>query len=299
MSPGLPAPAAADPLPSWRGGAARESVLGFVESVTTPGPSFVPAAERIATFDNDGTLWCEKPQYIQADFLFRRLAEMAAADPAKASEQPWKAVVEDDRQWLGELLQHLPELAKGVTQAYAGITTSAFADVVSDFFATARHPTLGVPYSAVTYRPMRDLISLLEAHDFQVYVCSGGGRDFVRAVAVDLYGIPPERIIGSSTTIEYRDGDLYRTEGLEQPIDDGPGKPVHIWARVGRLPLLAAGNADGDIGMLESSRLSVLVHHDDGEREFAYDRGAERALAAAAERGWTVVSMREDFAKIF
>jgi phosphoserine phosphatase len=143
---------------------------------------------------------------------------------------------------------------------------------------------------------MRDLMSLLEAHDFQVYICSGGGRDFVRAVAVDLYGIPPERIIGSSTTIEYRDGDLYRTEGIEQPIDDGPGKPVHIRARVGRLPLLTAGNADGDIAMLESSRLSVLVHRDDGEREFAYDGGAERALAAAAQRGWTVARVERSAA---
>ncbi|MGZ4608873.1 MAG: HAD family hydrolase [Actinomycetes bacterium] len=288
-----------EPLPSWHDGATKSAILAFVDAVTTPGPAFVPPAERIATFDNDGTLWCEKPLYVQADFIFRRLREMAVADPTKASEQPWKAVVENDQVWLAGLLQHIPELVKAVTQAYAGITTDAFAQIAAEFFATARHPTLHVPYTEVAYRPMRELISLLESNGFQVYVCSGGGRDFVRVVSQDIYGIPPERVIGSATTLEYRDGDLYRTEGLEEPVDDGPGKPVHIWARIGRKPILAGGNADGDVPMLETARLALLVHHDDGEREFAYDEGAKVALDEAHARGWTVVSMRDDFAQVF
>ncbi len=146
---------------------------------------------------------------------------------------------------------------------------------------------------------MRELIELLQANEFQVYICSGGGRDFVRAVSEQVYGLSRDRVIGSATTLEYRDGDLYRTAGVEQPIDDGPGKPIHIWARTGRKPLLAGGNADGDVPMLETARFALLVHHDDAEREFAYDGGAEKALAAAKEHGWTVVSMKEDFATVF
>jgi phosphoserine phosphatase len=267
--------------------------------VTTPGASFVPAPERIATFDNDGTLWCEKPLYIQADFIFRRFKAMVGEDPRLADEQPYKAVVEGDREWLMDVYAHIPELLKGVTAAYEGITVEAFEAAAHDFFESARHPTLGVPYTEVTYRPMRELIALLAAHDFRVYVCSAGGRDFVRPVSEQLYGIPRARVIGSATTLEYRDGDLYRAAGVEQPIDDGPGKPVHIWTRTGRKPLLAGGNADGDVAMLETARFALLVHHDDAEREFAYDKGAEKALAAAAARGWTVASMREDFRTVF
>jgi len=286
-------------LPSWNDGATKSAILKFVREVTEPGEGFVPVAARIATFDNDGTLWCEKPMYIQADFIFRRLAEMVAADPAQGEEQPWKAVVENDRAWLAGLMGHVPELMKAVTQAYVGITTEAFEKHVAAFFESAQHPTLHVPYTAVSYRPMRELIQLLEANDFQVYICSAGGRDFVRVVSEEIYGIPRERVIGSATTLEYRDGGLYRTAGVEQPIDEGPGKPVHIWTRLGRTPLFAGGNADGDAAMLETARFSLLVHHDDATREFAYDEGAETALAEARERGWTVVSMRDDFAQVF
>jgi phosphoserine phosphatase len=289
----------ADPLPSWREGPAKIAILAFVRSVSEPGGSFVPEPARVATFDNDGTLWCEKPMYVQADFVFRRLAQMAEADPAKREEQPWKAVVENDRAWLAGLTQHLPELIRGVTEAYAGITTEAFEQAVREFFASARNPTLDVPYTHLVYRPMRELISLLQDHGFTVYICSAGGRDFVRPVAEQLYGIAPQCVIGSATTVEYRDGQLYRTKGIEQPIDDGPGKPVHIWARTGRMPLLAGGNADGDIAMLESARFGVLIHHDDADREFAYDTGAERALSEAVKRGWTVVSIKHDFATVF
>jgi phosphoserine phosphatase len=288
-----------DPLRSWRPGTAKEAILAFVREVTAPGESFVPPAERIATFDNDGTLWCEKPLYIQADFVFRRWKEMVQADPAKASEQPYKALVEGDREWLSHLLEHVPELLKGVGEAFSGITTEAFEAAVAEFFASARHPTLDVPYTEVNYRPMRELIALLEANGFRIYICSGGGRDFVRVVSEQIYGIARERVIGSASTLEYRDGELYRTAGVEQPIDDGPGKPVHIWTRTGRRPVLAGGNADGDIPMLQTARFGLLVNHDDAEREFAYQAGAETALAEARVRKWTVVSVKNDFKEVF
>jgi phosphoserine phosphatase len=286
-------------LPSWRDGATKAAIMQFVRSVTEPGDAFVAASERIATFDNDGTLWCEKPLYIQADFTLRRFAEMIKAKPELATEQPYKAVAENDREWLAGLLDHVPELIKGVTEAYAEITVEAFEQAVCEFFATARHPTLGVPYTQVGYRPMRELISLLHAHQFTVYICSAGGRDFVRPISQEMYGLPRERVIGSATTLEYRDGHIYRTKGVEMPIDDGPGKPVHIWTRTGRLPLLAGGNADGDAAMLETARLPLLINHDDNEREFAYTIGAENALALASIHGWTVVSMKNDFATVF
>jgi len=286
-------------LPSWRDGAAKRSIVDFVRSVVEPGSSFVEPDARVATFDNDGTLWCEKPLYVQADFIFRRWKEMLAADPARAREQPYKALAENDTAWLGSMLDHVPELVKGVTEAHDGLTTAEFELAVERFFDTATHPSLGVPYTQVGYRPMRELLTFLEANAFTVYICSGGGRDFVRVVSKELYGIPRERVIGSSTTLEYRDGRVYRTAGIESPIDDGPGKPIHIWARTGRSPVFAGGNADGDVAMLETAQFGLLVRHDDAEREFAYDAGAERALAEAEPRGWTVVSMKDDFATVF
>jgi phosphoglycolate phosphatase-like HAD superfamily hydrolase len=286
-------------LPGWNDGAARRAILEFVRSVTLPGDGFVPPADRVATFDNDGTLWCEKPLYVQADFIFRRFREMVREHPEKAGEQPYKAVVEGDTAWLADLYAHVPEVLKGVAEAYSGITTEAFDAAARAFFATATHPTLGVPYTRTAYAPMRELIGLLEANEFRVYICSAGGRDFVRAACEEVYGLTRDRVIGSATTLEYRDGDLYRAPSVEQPIADGPGKPVHIWTRTGRRPLFAGGNADGDIAMLETARFALLVRHDDGEREFAYDAGAERALAAAAAGGWTVVSMKNDFATVF
>jgi phosphoserine phosphatase len=287
------------PLPSWRDGAAKSNILEFVRSVTEAGDWFAPPEERVATFDNDGTLWCEKPMYVQGYFLMARWKEMVEADPSKAKKQPYKALVEKDQDWLAHALDHVPELIKGVTEAYDGISVDAFEQAVQGFFAAAKHPTLGVPYTQVGYRPMIELIEFLEANEFTVYVCSAGGRDFMRPVTAQLYGIPRQRVIGSATTLEYRDGHLLRTKGVEQPIDEGPGKPVHIWTRTGRKPLLAGGNADGDIPMLESARFGLLIRHDDAEREFAYDTGAEHALAEAAKRGWTVVSMKDDFATVF
>ena len=291
--------ASTDPLPSWRDGAAKEAIRSFVRAVTTSGDAFVPPPARLATFDNDGTLWCEKPMYVQADFIFRKWQAMAAADETLRERQPYKAVVEGDQAWLSSILDHVPVLVQGISEAFGEITTEAFEQEVDTFFRTATHPTLGVPYTELRYRPMRELLDYLRANDFSVYICSGGGRDFVRVVSEDLYGIAREQVIGSSGPIEYRDGVLVRTAGIELPVDDGPGKPVHIWSRTGRRPLLAAGNADGDIEMLSSASFALLVHHDDSAREFGYDAGAERALAAARSDGWTTVSMAGDFVTVF
>lgn len=286
-------------LPSWNDGPAKAAILEFVRSVTASGDTFVPPAERIATFDNDGTLWCEKPMYVQADFVLRRWSQMVQEEPDRAGEQPYKALVEGDTEWLADVYRHVPELIKGATEAFEGTTVEAFDAAAREFFGSASHPTLGVPYPQTVYQPMRELIDLLEAKDFRVYICSAGGRDFVRAVSEQVYGLPRDRVIGSATILEYRDGDLYRTAGVEQPVDDGPGKPVHIWTRTGRKPLLAGGNADGDVPMLETARFALLIHHDDAHREFAYEGGAEEALAAARAHGWTVVSVKEDFKTVF
>jgi phosphoserine phosphatase len=286
-------------LPSWSDGPSKAALLAFVSDVTEPGRRFVPPPERIATFDNDGTLWCEKPMYVQADFIFRRWKELLAADPKLAADQPFKALAEGDRAWLAGILDHVPDLISGVTEAWGGITTTAFDDAVRHFFATASHPTLGIPYTGVGFRPMRELLDLLRAHDFRIFICSAGGRDFVRNVSEELYGVPRENVIGSGTTLEYRERAVYRTQGIEQPIDDGPGKPVHIWMRTGRAPLFAAGNADGDMAMLETARFGLLVHHDDAAREFDYTAGAEEALKRAPERGWVVVSVKKDWTTVF
>jgi phosphoglycolate phosphatase-like HAD superfamily hydrolase len=289
----------ADQLPGWTDGPAKAQILEFVRSVTEPGASFVPAADRIAAFDGDGTLWCEKPMSAQAEFLLRRWKEIAQAHPRTARQQPWKAIAEGDMEWLAAFLARMPGLTRGVAEAYEGITVEAFEKAVRGFFYTARHPAFGVPYTRLGYRPMRELITLLRAREFDIYICSPGSRDFVRVFSEDMYDIPRQAVIGSGTALEYRHGKVYRTKGVEQPTDDGPGKPVHIWTRTGRRPLLAGGNADGDAAMLRTARFGLLIRHDDAGREFAYDAGAEKALAKARERGWTVVSMQNDFKVVF
>jgi len=288
-----------DQLPSWADGRAKAQILEFVRSATEPGRLFVPASERVAAFDSDGTLWCEKPMCPQADFLLRRWKEMAQAHPGLARKQPWKAVADGDQAWLAGIVAHVPELTRGVAEAYEGITVEVFERAVRRFFEIARHPVLGVPYTRLAYQPMRELIDLLKAAGFEVYICPAGGRDFVRVVAQEMYGIDRQHVIGSGATLEYRHGQVYRGKGAEQPVDNGPGKPVHIWARTGRKPLLGGGNADGDAAMLRTARFGLLIRHDDAGREFAYDAGSEKALAKSKERGWAVVSMQNDFKVMF
>jgi len=305
-------------LDSWNDTPTRAAIIDFVTAVTDSGSAgFVPPEERVAVFDNDGTLWAEKPMPIQLDFTLRRLAEQATDDASLRDRQPWKASYERDLGWLGTaMVNHykgddsdLRLLMAAIPSAFAGLTVEQYADKVLDFFRTTDHPTLHRPYRDCAYQPMIELLRFLEANRFVTYIASGGDRDFMRPVAGDLYGIPPERIIGSSLALDYKESDddaravLYK--GEMEFFDDGPTKPVRIWSRIGRRPVLAAGNSNGDIPMLRFTHhaarptLRLLVQHDDPEREFADTGGAEDALGHAADAGWTVVSMKDDWSAVF
>jgi phosphoglycolate phosphatase-like HAD superfamily hydrolase len=295
-------------LDSWHEGSAKSAIVDFVERAVAE----VPPEERVAVFDNDGTLWCEKPAYIQLDFLVRRLAEQAAQDPSLADQQPYQAAAAGDLAWFGDAVtkhyqgddSDLKVLGAGILSANTAITTEEHAARVLAFFADAQHPTLGRPYTACGFAPMVQLLCYLEANGFTNYIVSGGGRDFMRPVTTAMYGIPPERVIGSSVGLIYADGDL-KTTAQPEFLNDGPVKPVRIWGRVGRRPIFAAGNSNGDIEMLRytcsgsAPALGLLVSHDDAEREFAYAAGAEKAMDIAARDGWTVASMRDDWAAVF
>jgi len=294
-------------LVSWTDGPTKSAIVDFVGRVTTEGPEYVAPEARIAVFDNDGTLWCEKPMYIQLDFLVRRFAEQAKADPSLRDKQPYKAAFEGELKWLGDAVtkhyqgddNDMKILVAAVLTAHHEITVESHAGRINAFFAEARHPTLGRPYTSCGYAPMVELLRYLEASGFTCYIVSGGGRDFMRPVTGLLYGIPPERVVGSSVGLVYRDGHLYTTAQPEF-LDDGPMKPVRLWSRIGRRPILAAGNSNGDIEMLEfTSGMRLLVLHDDADREFDYTAGAEKALERAAKDDWTVVSMRNDWATVF
>jgi hypothetical protein len=303
-------------LASWNDTPTRQAIVDFVASVSD-GPQLVAPEERIATFDNDGTLWAEKPMPIQLDFTLRRLAEQAEADASLRDRQPWKACYEHDQAWLGAaMVKHyhgddgdLHLLMAAVPTAFAGLTVEQYADIVAEFFRTAEHPTLGRPYRSCGYQPMVELLRYLEANQFVPYIASGGDRDFMRPVAGDLYGVPPERIIGSSFALDYQEADddtrsvLYKSE--MEFFDDGPTKPVRIWSRIGRRPVVAGGNSNGDVPMLRFARTStrpalrLLLLHDDAEREFDYTAGAEAALDRAGVAGWTVISIKDDWATVF
>lgn len=300
-------------LASWTEGPVKSAIVDFVDRVTTTvHPDFVAPEARIAVFDNDGTLWAEKPMYIQLDFLVRRFAEKARADAVLRDKQPYKAAYEGDLRWLSEAVtKHdhgddadFATLVAAVLSAHESITIEEHASRVRAFFADATHPTLHRPYTSCGYQPMVELLRYLESQAFTCYIVSGGGRDFMRPVTAALYGIPPERVIGSSVGLVYRDTALFTTAQPEF-LDDGPMKPVRIWGRIGRRPILAAGNSNGDIEMLQYTgtaggcALRMLVSHDDADREFAYTAGAEKAQELAATDGWTIVSMRDDWATIF
>lgn len=294
-------------LESWNNGPTKSAIVDFVGRVITEGPDFVVPQDRIAVFDNDGTLWCEKPAYAQLDFLVRRLAVQAAADPSLAARQPYTAAVSGDLAWFGDAVtkhyqgddSDLTVLATGVLSAHSGITVEEHAARVSAFFAEAHHPTLDRPYTQCGYVPMIELLRYLESHGFTCYIVSGGGRDFMRPVTEAMYGIPPERVVGSSVGVTFADGDLVTTAQPEF-LNDGPVKPVRIWGRTGRRPIFAAGNSNGDIEMLQYTKgFQLLVLHDDADREFAYEAGAEKALTLAETEGWTVASMQSDWAEVF
>jgi phosphoserine phosphatase len=308
---------ATDQLSSWREGAAKAAIVDFVAAACgTDGPEPVPIEDRIAVFDNDGTLWCEKPMPIQLDFILRRLAEMAEADPQLRERQPWKAAFERDYGWLGAAItEHyagdetkMKVMAGGILAAYDGISVEDFEALADGFLRSTPHPTLGRGYVDCAYTPMVELLAYLAANGFSNYIASGGGRDFMRPIAQDIYGIPRERVIGSSVTLAYTAGEhggkITHTPEADY-LDDGPEKPVRIWNRTGRRPLLAAGNSNGDVPMLDFTQhaerpsLRLLVLHDDDEREFAYTAGAERAIDRAGSEGWTVISVKNDWTTVF
>ncbi|MEY2243142.1 HAD family hydrolase [Streptomyces sp. BF23-18] len=290
-------------LASWRDGEAKDAIVDFVRRVTTEGPDFVPAADRIAAFDNDGTLWVEQPLPPQFDFVFRRWAEEVKADPSLAGQQPYKALIEKDASFLQGVATQDPPVIESLLEAFArswaGTTPAEFDAQVREWLDTVRQPTLGVLYKDLVYQPMLELFDLLKENGFRVFVCSGGGRDFMRVFAEETWGIPKENVIGSAAEYTYADGRIVRGERLLGRLDLGPGKPEHVFAQTGRLPVFAGGNADVDIEMLGSARFALLIQHDDAEREFAYTTSAEASLAKADELGWTVVSMKNDWTTLY
>lgn len=290
-------------LASWKAGPAKQAILDFVTASTTPGPGFIGAADRVATFDNDGTLWVEQPIPPQFDFVFRKWEEEVRADPSLAQQQPYKALIEKDLGFFEGVATQDPQvvgtLVEGFARSWAGTTPAEFDAQVRDWMKTVKQPKLGVPYVELVYLPMLELFEFLRANEFRVFVCSGGGRDFMRVFAEETWGIYKENVIGSAAAYTYADGKIVRSNVMLGGLDMGPGKPEHIFATTGRLPLFAGGNADVDIEMLQSARFALLVDHDDEEREFSYTAGAESALRMAEKLGWTVVSMKSDWITVF
>jgi len=303
---------AADPLPSWNDGAAKARIVAFVQAVTQPGgKDFVAPADRVAVFDNDGTLWSEQPVYFQLAFAIDRARAMAAQNPALASKPSVKAAAAGDMKALAATGEK--GLLELVALTHAGNTSEEFAQIVREWIRSARHPTLKRPYTELTYKPMRELLDYLRANGFKTWIVSGGGVEFLRTMSEELYGVPPEQVVGSSikTKYELRNGKpaIVRLPEIDF-IDDKAGKPVGIHKFIGRRPIAAFGNSDGDFEMLEwttsapGARLGVIVHHDDAQREFAYDRASHvgrlnRGLDEGPARGWTIVSVKSDWKQVY
>jgi len=308
-----PSMAATDPLPSWNDGPNKNAITTFVTAVTDKSASdYVRPGERIAVFDNDGTLWSEQPAYFQAFFVFDRIREMAPDHPEWKTQQPYQAVLEGDMQALAE--SGKKGLVELVMTTHAGMTTDEFTDIVTQWLQSAKHPTLHKPYTDLVFKPMLELLDYLRANDFKIFIVSGGGIEFMRPWVEGVYGIPPEQVVGSSivTKFEMRDGKpVLMREAKLNFINDKEGKPVGINQHIGRQPIFAFGNSDGDLQMLQwttltgkGKRFAGIVHHTDGEREFAYDRDShmgrlDKALIEAKANGWTVVDMKKEWKVIY
>jgi phosphoglycolate phosphatase-like HAD superfamily hydrolase len=303
---------AQDPLPSWNDTAPKKALVAFVEKVTKEGsPDFVKTEERIATFDNDGTLWAEQPIYFQFQFAMDRIKALAPQHPEWKTKEPFKSVLAGDMKALfatGE-----KGFLEIIARTHAGMTTAEFEQIVRDWFKTARHPRFNRPYNQLVYQPMLELLTYLRASGFKTFVVSGGGVEFMRVFASDAYGIPPDQIVGSMGKLKYemQNGKPVLIKLPEVLfIDDKQGKPEGIQSFIGQRPVLAFGNSDGDQQMLEwtaggsGTRFMALVHHDDAEREWAYDRKShigtlDKAWDEANAKAWTVVSMKDDWKNIF
>lgn len=301
-----------DPLPSWNDGPAKKAIVDFVNRVTREGNmGYVPPEARIAAFDNDGTLWCEHPFYFQLAFAFDRIKEMAPKHPEWKSKEPFKSLIAGDVKAAAAAGEK--GLLAVVAATHSGMTTDEFADLVKDWIATAKHPRFHRHYTDLIYQPMLEVMQYLRANGFKTFIVSGGGMDFMRPWTEEIYGIPPEQVVGSSgvTKFEFRDGKpvLIKTPTVHF-VDDGPGKPVGIHDSIGRRPIIAFGNSDGDLQMLQyvsaggGARLVMYVHHDDAEREYAYDRDTDigrldKGLDEARAKGWPLISMKNDWKTIF
>jgi hypothetical protein len=309
---GLSTLRAQDPLPSWNDTAPKKVIVSFVEKVTKEGsPDFVPVAERIATFDNDGTLWCEKPLPVQVFFTLDRVKALAPQHPEWKTKEPFASLLKDDLK--GALAGGEHAILEMMTATHSGMTITEFEKIVTDWIATAQHPKFKRPYTECVYQPMLELVAYLRANGFKTFIVSGGGIEFMRPWTEKVYGIPPEQVVGSSgkTKFELRDGTpvLLKLPAIDF-IDDKDGKPVGINEHIGRRPVMAFGNSDGDLEMLQwtaassGSRYCLYVHHDDAEREYAYDRKdalakLDKGWDEAVAKGWTVVSMKDDWKTIF
>lgn len=309
---GTMAQVANDPLPSWQEGPSKKAILDFVRAVTTEGsPDFVPLPERIAVFDNDGTLWCEIPT-VQVVFLLDRVKALAPQHPDWATRQPFRAALEGDEAALHAVGE------RGIVELFmathAGMPTDEFARIATDWIRTARHPKFGRPYTRTVYQPMLEVLVLLRGRGFKTYIVSGGGIELMRTFTEEVYGVPPEQVIGSAIRTQFRIPPGGKPELIRLPevdfVDDGPGKPVGINKFIGRRPIAAFGNSDGDLQMLQyvtaegGRRFGLIVHHDDAAREVAYDRKSsfgrlDKALDLAPKAGWSVVSMRDEWKRIF
>ncbi len=310
IAPAAPLP---DPLPSWNDGAVKKSITDFVDRVTAQGTAdFVPVERRIATFDNDGTLWCEQPMYFQVAFAIDELKRMVPQHPEWKTKEPFKALLDGDKRALAAAGEK--GLLEIVMATHSGMTVDDFTKTVLDWIVTARHPRFERPYTDLTYQPMQELLRYLRNNGFKTFIVSGGGIEFMRPWTERVYGIPPEQVVGSSGVVKFEMGADGKPVLMKLPqvefVNDGPGKPVGINRFIGRRPIFAFGNSDGDQQMLEwtaagtGGRFMGLVHHTDAEREYAYDRQSavgrlDKALDEANARGWTVVDMKRDWNKVF
>ncbi len=309
---GLTAARAQDPLPSWNEGKSKEAILAFVAKVTKEGSvDFVPVSARIATFDNDGTLWCEQPLYAQLFFALDRVKALAPQHPEWKDKEPFASLLKGDMKAV--LAGGERGLIEIVAATHAGMTTDEFNKIVKDWIATAKNPATKRPFTEMVYQPMIELLAYLRANGFKTYIVSGGGVEFMRPWTEQVYGIPPEQVIGSCGKLQYemRDGQpvIVKLPAIDF-IDDKDGKPLGIQKFIGRRPIAAFGNSDGDLQMLQwtaagpGASFCLYVHHTDAEREFAYDRKShigtlDKGLDQAAVKGWTVVSMKDDWKTIF